>query len=369
MGWQSTLQVHPFGLGYNGNMNANLNEFNALKRIPEERYLRVSGTPYQVGLLMGEALQPQLKRDIEHYLLNGPLKFDELTPKALTEGAMAWFDSLPKRFRTELEGLADGSEIPLQQIAEWYYADMGGYPGCSGFLLRQGGKVWVGRNNDLWVPDLWGYAIRRQITGKLGTINFGMRGELFAATGLNQAGLWLHYNWLPTFETLPKTGWTPYVLLTEMLETCKSIDEVEARLRETHRSRGMLIFAAEAKQGQSALLECSPTRVVRRDLDQVYLAGTNHYRFLPTPQPAETYAPESVARLEALNASLTALPTFPEPSDLIGALANPQVEQHQPDYGTVYANLYNPLSRQIWFTFGGFPAASRGNWQQIPWPF
>ena len=361
--------MYPFGLGYNENMNDKTNEFKPKNRIPEDRYLRVSGTPYQVGLVLGEALQSQLAQDIDHYLSDGPLKFGEIDQNSLTEGAMAWFESLPQRFRKELEGLADGSGVPIRRIAEWNFADAGSSTGCSGFLLRSNGAIWLGRNNDLWVPDLWGYAIRRQISGRLGTINFGMRGELFAATGLNQAGLWLHYNWLPSFEQVAINGWTPYVLLTELLETCKNIDEIEARLRETTRTGGMLIFALEGNNAAGAILECSPTKTVRRDLDQAFQAGTNHYRYLPTAQPSTDYAPKSVARLEALEACLNALPQNLQPNDLMAVLAEPNIEQRLPDYGTVYANLYHPASRQIWFTFGGYPAASHGNWQQIPWAF
>ena len=358
-----------FRLGYNEIMTANSNEFNSSSRIPEERYLRVSGTPYQAGFIMGEVLQSRLAPDIDHYLSHGPLKFGEVTSHALTKGAMAWFESLPKRYQKELEGLADGSGVPLQRIAEWNYADAGSSSGCSGFLIRRDNTIWLGRNNDLWVPDLWGYAIRRQITGRLGTINFGMRSELFAATGLNQAGLWLHYNWLPSFEPVAVSGWTPYVLLTELLETCKNIDEVEARLRETTRTGGMLIFALEGNQGAGAVIECSPTHSFRQDLDQDFLAGTNHYQFLSTPQGPSDYAPVSVGRLEALHTWLAKLPQSLRADDLMAVLADPGIEQHKPDYGTVYANLYHPATRQIWFTFGGFPAASQGNWQKIPWAF
>ena len=52
--------MYPFGLDYNENMNDKTNEFKPKNRIPEDRYLRVSGTPYQVGLVLGEALQSQL---------------------------------------------------------------------------------------------------------------------------------------------------------------------------------------------------------------------------------------------------------------------------------------------------------------------
>ncbi len=201
--------------------------------IPPDRYLRLTGTAYQVGYQLGETLKLTLSAEIDHYLSEGPLKFQEITEDQLAAGAMPWFMSLPRRYRSEMEGLADGSGVHLSSIAEWAYADSGGRSGCSAFLLKTTDGVWVGRNNDLWVPDLWGYAIRRQVTGRLATLIFGMRGELFAATGLNQTGLWLHYNWLPAMDCdAAADAWTPYVLLTEMLETCKNLDEVETRLND-----------------------------------------------------------------------------------------------------------------------------------------
>ena len=36
---------------------------------------------------------------------------------------------------------------------------------------------------------------------------------------------------------------------------------------------------------------------------------------------------------------------------------------------TVYANVVCPGRREIWYTLGGYPAASAGNWQRIEWPW
>jgi len=216
-----------------------------------------------------------------------------------------------------------------------------------------------------------GYAIQRAIPGRLSTLIFGMRGEIFAATGINQAGLWLHYNWLPSFDTPKADAWTPYVLMSEMLETCQTINEVEQVLQSTTRTGSMLIFALQNQPGETtgALLECACQRVARQDLQEGFLAGTNHYQMLPTPFPAVEYAPQSVQRLAAMQEQLVNISQSPEARDLIAVLANPQIEQHQEDYGTVYANLYNPTQKTIWFTFGGYPAASQGQWLQIAWPF
>ena len=342
-----------------------------METLHQNRYTSLHGTPFEVGLALGTALRDTLSADIEHYLEEGPLKLGDLTRAALDSGAMGWFDSLPERFQQEMQGMADGSCVPIQHIAAWGYADAGGRPACSGFLLQTGENLWVGRNNDLWVPDLWGYAIERHIPGRLATLAFGMRGEIFAATGLNEAGLWLHYNWLPAYSRPSGKGWTPYVLLTEMLETCQSIDEVEMILKKTQRSGGMLIFAGQSNpdKPRAALLECAPQSVHRTNLTGHFLAGTNHYQRLVTPEPGEVYAPQSVQRLTRMEECLSALGDQIDPASLIGILADPGVEQRQADYGTVYSNLVCLNQRQLCFTLGGFPAASQGNWQNLPWPF
>jgi hypothetical protein len=54
---------------------------------------------------------------------------------------------------------------------------------------------------------------------------------------------------------------------------------------------------------------------------------------------------------------------------LIAILADEKVEVQGDNFGTVYANIACPSLNQVWHTFGGFPAASKGNWQSIDWPW
>ena len=336
-----------------------------------DRLLKLAGTPFEVGKQLGEHLGHTLAENIHHYLKNGPLKFGNLRTDLLQKGAMRWLDSLPQRFQEEMRGLSEGSGVSLQQIAEWGYADADIQTGCSAFLLSTDQGCWVGRNNDLWTPELWGFVIQCAVKGRLGTLTFGMQAEIFAATGLNQTGLWLHYNWLPTFDSPGLNSWTPYVLLTEMLETCKTIDEVELVLNSTTRTGGMLIFAVhhDGNGPEGAMFECTCQRVSRQNLGERFIAGTNHYQTIATPQAAESYAPDSVRRLDAIESQIRILSEQPSTSELVAILADPRVEQHLDDYGTVYANLYNHQQKAIWFTFGGYPAASHGRWRQIHWPF
>jgi Acyl-coenzyme A:6-aminopenicillanic acid acyl-transferase len=341
----------------------------------EPRIYHARGSARAVGFANGRRLGPRLEQNIRHYIEQGPGRHTALDWDLLRSGALPWLRRLPERFQAELEGLAAGAGLPLQRIAEWCYVEECAPRGCSAFLCTTGGQTWVARNNDLWVPDLWGYATIREVEGCLPTIGFGLEGEPFIATGINGERLWLHYNYLPVWDSpaANKAVLPPYVLLTIALETCRTIGEVEALLSRTDRSAGMMIFATEGRTGTYAVFECSCSMYARREPAGGWLAGANHYLACATPMAAGIYAPNSVNRyarmIGLLGGQIVPGGAVDAPWDLVRILADPDVEQRGSDYGTVYANVVCPASGEIWYTFGGYPAASTGVWRQLEWPW
>ena len=57
------------------------------------------------------------------------------------------------------------------------------------------------------------------------------------------------------------------------------------------------------------------------------------------------------------------------PADLIRILADDEIERRERKLVTAYANVACPYTGEIWYTFGGYPAASKGNWQRMAWPW
>jgi hypothetical protein len=57
------------------------------------------------------------------------------------------------------------------------------------------------------------------------------------------------------------------------------------------------------------------------------------------------------------------------PAGLIRILADDDIERRGPQLVTVYANVACPSTGEIWYTLGGQPAASRGDWQKLDWPW
>ncbi len=334
------------------------------------RVYQASGEPYAIGLTIGQRLGPKLEHNIQHYLAHYP---DALDVDKLRSGALPWLRRLPSRFQAEYAGLAAGAQLPLQRLAEWAYVEECATPYCSGAICMMGDEVWVARNNDLFVPELWGYVTIRAVTGHIPTISFCMEGDVFTPTGINQERLWLHYNYLPVSDapTGGKPHWPAYVFLTEALETCRTIAEVEARLQAIDRDGGMVLFAVDGKTGESAVFECTCTEHFRRTSVTNWLVGTNHFCLRPDPLDSETSSSQTrFRRLEQLVQQLYTAPTPPRlPQALMSILADSEIERSDTDAMTVYANVACPGNREIWYTFGGYPAASRGNWQRLPWPW
>ena len=272
--------------------------------------------------------------------------------------------------------MAEGAKLPLQRLAEWSYIEECETPHCSAAVGLFAGRAWVARNNDTYVPELWGYASIREVDGRIPTITFSLEGDVFAPTGLNKEKLWLHYNYLSVWdEPDPGKPHVPgYVFVTEALEVCRTLDDVEALLKEMDRDGGMMLFAVDGKTNDFAVFECLCSQHFRRDPAEGWIAGTNHYCTCEDRTLGEDEGSVSslkrYRRMQRLMQDLLAAPEPPRlPDDLIRILADAEIERRGDALATAYANVVCPASGEMWYTFGGYPAASAGNWQRMAWPW
>ncbi len=339
-----------------------------------DRIYHFKGTPREIGFANGRMLARKLERTISHYLA-GVKDFTDL--EKLHTGALPWLRTLPKRFQDEFEGMAEGAGIPLQHLAEWSYVEECELKQCSGAIFLSGNQAWVARNNDTYVPELWGYASIREVNGQIPTITFSVEGDIFAPTGINKNKLWLHYNFLPVWDkpTPNKPHVPPYVFLTQALELCETIRDVENLLGETDRDGGMLLFAVDGKNNEFALFDCLCSTHYRREPSDGWIVGTNHYCTCDDPtlsdadkEPLGTLS--RFAKMEDFMRTLSSPQKAPSlPDDLIRILADDEIERRDGRLITAYSNVACPGTGEIWYTFGGYPSASKGNWQILEWPW
>jgi hypothetical protein len=338
-----------------------------------DRIHHFKGNPREIGFAAGRALGPKLEQTFLHYIASLESSSDM---EKLHQGALPWLRGLPRRFQDEFEGLAEGSNLPLQRLAEWAYIEECEKKMCSGAVYLYEGHAWVARNNDTYVPELWGYATLREVEGRIPTISFTMEGDVFTPTGINKEKLWLHYNFLPVWDQpVPDKPHMPaYVFLTEALELCSSIRDVEALLNHTDRDGGMLLFAVDGKTEEFALFDCLCSKHFRREPVESWIVGTNHYCTCEDPTLGEDEGSASTVnrfnRMSSLLQALSASSTSPNlPADLIQILADDKIERREKKLVTAYANVACPHTGELWYTFGGYPAASQGNWQRLEWPW
>jgi len=338
-----------------------------------DRIYHFKGNPREIGFAAGHMLGDKLEQTLRDYFASLE---DSLDMEKLHAGALPWLRSLPKRFQDEFEGMAEGADIPLQRLAEWAYIEECEIKQCSGAVCLFENQAWVARNNDYYLPELWGYATIREVDGRIPTINFSMEGDVFTPTGINKEKLWLHYNFLPVWdEPAPNKPHVPaYVFLTEALELCHTISDVETLLNETDRDGGMLLFAVDGKNNEFALFDCMCSKYYRRETSEGWIVGTNHYCACEDLTLGDDEGSASTLnrfeRMDYLLQTLSTSQTLPNlPTDLIRILADDKIERRDKKAITVYSNVACPGTGEIWYTFGGYPAASKGNWQRLEWPW
>ena len=148
-----------------------------------------------------------------------------------------------------------------------------------------------------------------------------------------------------------------------------TLQDIEALLATALRDEGMLLFAVEEKTDRAAIYECAHASHHRRELTSSHLAATNH---------AEAGGPHSgdPARADSVRRRLRLEELVPDLLDARGRLSTPMalrrlladdvIERRGEGFGTVYANVSCPSLDEHWYTIGGYPAASNGDWQRIP---
>jgi hypothetical protein len=134
----------------------------------------------------------------------------------------------------------------------------------------------------------------------------------------------------------------------------------------------MLLFGVDGKRDERALFECECDCHWRREDLGAWLAGTNHTESMPDVDDGPLCSARRLSRMDALLQALSpgrhhrhSTPAV----DLIPVLADDGIERRGDDPVTVYANVACPATGMLWYTFGGTPAASRGRWEWLAWPW
>jgi hypothetical protein len=201
----------------------------------------------------------------------------------------------------------------------------------------------------------------------------GIRGDIDVDTGINAAGLWVHLHTLYVTDDPrgDKTCISWLFWAREALETCATLDELDAFMASTERDRGVIVVAGEGRTGRGAIFECARAGHERHDFDGGLLIATNHpQRKNPDQTRCGPPTGTTTSRYCAARDYLSASPPSNPPGDLMNVLAADGVEMRTPRHlRTIYSAVVSPTRGDLWFASGdakGAPAPSRNSWSRVP---
>ncbi|MGG4103742.1 C45 family peptidase [Paenibacillus lautus] len=221
---------------------------------------------YHNGLKLGRSLrnQPILKA------------FEAVTkPNIDTEQLKSIYNEFAPQLLSELEGLAEGLEMPFPKAA----ALLGGYDvpkiaamGCSAMITPS----YYVRNYDFTPAFYDGYFTAAQPEQGLATVGYNLQ-AIGRHDGVNEKGLaaGLHF---VSFDGY-RTGLSPWVGVRMILESCATVEEVSYMLRHIPHAACYNFSIGDAR-GNMAVVEASPDQVITRAGGEAAIACVNHYEAL-----------------------------------------------------------------------------------------
>jgi tetratricopeptide (TPR) repeat protein len=204
-------------------------------------------------------------------------------------------DLLPPDRRLEMAGLAAGSIdrhgdfLPAYHRIVFYHAlhditqglEHSPLLGCTAFAAAgpatTNGHLIIGRNFDFEGPEIFDReksVLFFKPAGKIPFASVAWVGMSGVVTGINGEGIYVSINAART-DDKGGEGMPVEVLVREILESARSLDDVIATVKKTPVMVPDFYMIGDGKTGESAVIERSPTRVeVRRSKELTLL--TNH---------------------------------------------------------------------------------------------
>ena len=232
------------------------------------RVLHLKGTPYEMGYQHGSLLRDDIRENV-HYLFDvkgKELKIELaglklLDPKRVISGIVAQQKKhIPARFFEELQGIADGSGMDVQDIIVANFIPELFH--CSGFALSgsatKDGTLYHGRILDYgcdWKLQEHAVLTVAEPAGKIPFVNVTYAGFVGSVTGMNAEKVSIGEM---GGKGLGHWDGVPMAFLVRMvLEEAKSLDQAVAVFRDHPRTCEYYFVIADGKNGKGVGMEAS----------------------------------------------------------------------------------------------------------------
>jgi hypothetical protein len=270
--------------------------------------IRVAGTPFEMGLQHGELLRHEIRSLLDavyHHVLYGQPGIIGWGMRRAVRTVTAMLETqIPTRYRTEMEGIARGADLSYHDVLLISCFDdvlanlrllgaLFGRLGCSAFALtpeRTGGDLLAGRNLDYFVPsaagdDVWAATqymkesvavIEHHPAEGNAFVSVGWPGFTGGVTAMSARGMVTSALTVLTLRDRPFA--TPSsILFRRIVEETSTLHDALSLLRRSRRSQGNNLLLASGGEGQAAVVEFTPSRLVVRRPQDGWIATTNHF--------------------------------------------------------------------------------------------
>lgn len=250
--------------------------------------LYLKGSDYEIGLQHGRILKTEIQALTQNFFDvfaqgAGKLFYNYIAPSRLYH----LFNAVPKRYQVELQGVADGAELPLSSILLINFFDdilnlleLGWAYSCSTTIAKAAGdRTLMGRNLD-YNGDV-GNLVRhyqamvvRQPDNAPATASVTVAGQVGILTGMNQHGLSLGSMTSQSTEQ-DWNGLGCSLLYRLMLDRTNTVADAISLFQNMTPAQGNNLMLADANAG--ARIEFTSARHSITHLTQQPLGISNHF--------------------------------------------------------------------------------------------
>jgi isopenicillin-N N-acyltransferase like protein len=319
--------------------------------------ITVSGTPEEIGAQLGTLAKEPLRRAMEKkdefvrtLGLSQPLPL-------LLKTAVLVRPTFPERYRHELEALSKAADVDLDLLTFGNIAyDLSRIPACSTLAVEPersttGGPLF-GRNLDFQsfgILDKFGVLVIYKPEKQHAFASIAFPGAIGVFTGMNDAGLCV-----AQLEVGAAADGVPHLNLAgtpsamcfrRILEECTTVDEAEKVMRDCKRM--IICNLAVCDRQHAAVLEITPTSVIRRVAEHGICPCTNHFR---TKQLAvgELLCPRYAKLAESEQIEKLDVATVARLLDAVNQGEN-----------TIQSMVFEPATLRLHLSLGPAPASSQ----------
>jgi len=258
-----------------------------LYKIGKYKILRLSGSPYEMGLSYGKIMKKEFEKESEeikrlrslamkkYFFLFRPIASSVLNGKIKKKAKM-----IPPEYLKELKGISLSSNVKLKDLMFINFLYDFAHPSCSSFVTKRGKDLVFGRNLDYTLPsiDLGEKSLIILFEPENGYkyIGFTFLSLNIFLTGINEKGLIIEMNEIPTKESTNK-GFPPLYLMKIIMQHASNLKEAEEIIKKHKIRIGISFTIVSLREKKAAVFEVAFNKVKKIMLKHNFLISTNHF--------------------------------------------------------------------------------------------